>query len=200
MNGMINLSVDARQLRLDPRELSSRLGGAFDETDKTYQVLLDEVIEASRPAYVATRVKLNRENGGITVGSMTSYSSALSKIAIGADFAFALVATLGVGIDRLILKRAQKSPTEAFIIDAIADALVEALCDFAESEITRAVITKPRFSPGYADLELALGRELLAITGADKSLGIRMTQSGLMVPKKSVNALIIIEQEQGRGE
>jgi cobalamin-dependent methionine synthase I len=77
----------------------------------------------------------------------------------------------------------------------MADALVEALCDLAEREICAGLKTRPRFSPGYGDLELSLGEELVALTDADKLLRIRMTESGLMVPKKSVNALIVIKDE-----
>jgi hypothetical protein len=192
---MIYRNVDARDLRLDERELAARLGSpeglSKGENSELYEMLLD----VAKPAYTATRVKLNRENDGISIGNTHSRSTALMKLSEGSSSCLALVATLGVGVDRLILKSSQLSASRAFIIDAMADALVEALCDLAEREICAGLKTRPRFSPGYGDLELSLGEELVALTDADKLLGIRMTESGLMVPKKSVNALIVIKDE-----
>ena len=75
---------------------------------------------------------------------------------------------------------------------ALADALIEALCDFAEAEVCSGLDTSGRFSPGYADLELSLGKEIIALTDAERTLGIKLTESGLMVPKKSVNAIIAV--------
>ncbi|MBQ7343463.1 MAG: hypothetical protein IJW53_01720 [Clostridia bacterium] len=192
---MINRNVNASELELDGRELAARLGVPYGTEKGAYRELYNELIAVAKPAYAATRVKLNREMGGITVGNATSQSTALMKLSEGSSSCLALVATLGVGVDRLILKVAQLSASRAFIIDAMADALIEALCDLAEREICEGLETKPRFSPGYGDLELSLGKELVALSGADKTLGIRMTESGLMVPKKSVNALIIIKDE-----
>lgn len=190
---MIYRNVDARELRLDSRELAARLGTPFGGNSYELAGAYDELVKAANPAYVAIRVKLNRENGGISIGKALSKSASLLKISEGASSCFILVASLGVGVDRLILKKAGISPSEAFIIDAMSDALVESLCDLAESQICEGLVTKPRFSPGYGDLELSLGKDLVAITGADKMLGIRMSESGLMIPKKSVNALIVIK-------
>ena len=192
---MIYRNVDARDLRLDERELKARLGSPEGLLEGENSELYEKLLDAVKPAYAATRVKLNRENDGISIGNAHSRSTALVKLSEGSSSCLALVATLGVGVDRLILKTAQLSASRAFIIDAMADALVEALCDLAEREICNGLKTRPRFSPGYGDLELSLGEELVALTGAEKLLGIRMTESGLMVPKKSVNALIVIRDE-----
>lgn len=190
---MIYRNVDAREIKLDRRELAARLGTPHGLEGGEFAGIYDELVKVAKPAYVAMRVKLNREKDGISIGKTLSKSTSLMKISEGASSALVLVATLGVGVDRLILKAAQLSPSRAFITDAMADALIEALCDLAESRICEGLATRPRFSPGYGDLELSLGNELIALSGADKTLGIRMTESGLMVPKKSVNALIIIK-------
>ena len=79
--------------------------------------------------------------------------------------------------------------------DAMADALVESLCDFAEAELCKDITAFGRFSPGYADLELSVGYELLSLCSAEKMLGIKVSESGLMIPKKSVNALIAVKDE-----
>ena len=76
---------------------------------------------------------------------------------------------------------------------AMADALIESLCDQAEASITKGFDTVPRFSPGYADLPLHVGVEIVRLLSAETHLGIRFTESGLMVPKKSVSAIVCVK-------
>ena len=111
-----------------------------------------------------------------------------------------MVATLGVGVDRLIAREQHLSVSDAFVIDAMADALIEALCDNAERRLTEGEAVVPRFSPGYADLPLGVGAEIVRLLGADVRLGISFTESGLMIPRKSVSAIVCIRDEIGDTE
>ena len=77
-----------------------------------------------------------------------------------------------------------------FVADALADALVEGLCDMAEMDVGESFKLGNRFSPGYGDLPLSVGMDITRFTKADVSLGIRYTESGLAVPKKTVTAII----------
>ena len=185
--------VDPRILKINENELKARLAIPTLESyelSELYQLLLSE----AKPMYVATRVNLIRENEGIRIGGVITESRALSKFSERASGYIAMVATIGVGVDRLILKTSKISSSDAFIIDAMADALIEALCDYAENELTKGLVTGGRFSPGYADLELSVGYEILSLCNAEKMLGIKVTESGLMTPKKSVNALITVKE------
>ncbi len=190
---MIFKEIDPKKLNINKHELSARMSAPCDLEDGIFAKLYAELLLIAKPAYVAGRVELTEQNGGITGGKFNSRSKALVKLCQGCSSCIAFVATLGMGVDRLIFKRAQISKAEAFMIDAISDALIEALCDLAEEELGQGVMTNGRFSPGYSDIELSIGAELVALTTADKVLGIKLTESGLMVPKKSVNALIPIK-------
>ena len=184
--------VDPRALKIDQRELSSRLSIPMGE-GADFSGVYEKLMKEAKPSYVATRVKLNVGNGGISIGSVTTRSLALAKIAEGCSEAIVFVATLGVGVDRLILRTAHQSGADAFILDAMADALVESLCDLAENTLSEGLDTVGRFSPGYADLELSVGYEILNLCSAEKLLGIKVSESGLMIPKKSVNAIIMVK-------
>ena len=48
---------------------------------------------------------------------------------------------------------------------------------------------KPRRSPGYGDLPLALSRTILAELDAPRKIGVSITDSNLLVPSKSVTAI-----------
>ena len=49
---------------------------------------------------------------------------------------------------------------------------------------------RPRFSPGYGDLPLTLQPEICAALDVQRRLGIHVTESLLMIPSKSVTAVI----------
>lgn len=189
-------SVSAEKLAINMRELSRRLGAPIGTVIDGAEALMKQLALAAKPSYVAIRVKLKRECGAIYLGATRSESKSLAKLCLESDECFVLVATLGVGVDRLILKSANISPRDAFVIDAMADALIEALCDYAEARVCEGLSTTGRFSPGYGDLELSLGKEIISLTDAERTLGIKLTLGGLMVPKKSVNAIIAIRNEK----
>ena len=82
------------------------------------------------------------------------------------------------------------SGAERFVVDGYASALVESLCDFAENEIFGDAPRCKRFSPGYGDLPLDIQGELLSALSAENLLGITLTEKKMMIPAKSVTAII----------
>lgn len=191
--------VMADELQLDGRELASRLcdGGRVDYTaDDRYQRLL----KAASCAYVAERLPIVRGDGGVMIGDIAAPGAAFQKVARGCSECIVMVATLGIGVDRLIAKEQHLSVSDAFVIDAMADALIESLCDNAERELTKGMDAAPRFSPGYADFPLGVGKEIVGRLGADMRLGISFTESGLMIPRKSVSAIVCIRSKIGDAE
>ncbi len=47
-----------------------------------------------------------------------------------------------------------------------------------------------RFSPGYGDLSLEIQKNLLAYLDAHRRIGIELTENYLMIPQKSVTAIL----------
>ncbi|MBQ4465900.1 MAG: methionine synthase [Oscillospiraceae bacterium] len=104
-----------------------------------------------------------------------------------------LCATLSAGADTVIRASSAQDVLSGMMIDAMASALTEQLCDAAESEIlTRFPEEYPtwRFSPGYGDLPLETQGDFLAATDAGKRLGVTLSAGGLCVPTKTVTAII----------
>ena len=54
----------------------------------------------------------------------------------------------------------------------------------------RGMYLMPRFSPGYGDLRLDHQKDWFRLLDISKQIGIELTDSLLMVPTKSVTALI----------
>ena len=189
---MLQRGIEAKELRLDSRELSCRLmsDGQFDVYSHPGY---ERLISVATPMYIAYRAPIKRADGGIYIGEIFTDSRAFLKVAEDAEECFLLVCTLGLGVDHLISRESHISVSQAFITDAVADAMVEALCDAAENEICQGLTTCPRFSPGYSDLPLSIGKEIVKLVGADKRLGIRFTESEMMIPRKSVSAITCIK-------
>ena len=193
---MIYECVDPRELKIDIREMSARLGTPVGVLPKDAEGIIESVLYAAKPAYVAVHAKISRQNDRIFVENIATDSRALFEVCRESDECILVVATLGVGVDRLILRTSSISPYDSFVADAVADALIEALCDHAEEKLAAGLVTRGRFSPGYADLELSFGKEIIRLTDAERLLGIKQSDSGLMIPKKSVNAIIAIRKNE----
>lgn len=104
-----------------------------------------------------------------------------------------LLATLGAPFDALLRTQQTRDMAEAAILDACGNVLVEEICDQLEQDIQQAypqLYLTDRFSPGYGDLPLRLQEELLAALDAQRQAGICLTGSCLMIPAKSVTAIV----------
>ena len=104
-------------------------------------------------------------------------------------------ATLGLGPDRLQERLSIISMNDAMTAQCAAAAMVEALCDMHNEWLRREAAAegfslRPRFSPGYGDFRLEYQEDLIRLLDAGRQIGLSLTESLMMVPSKSVTALI----------
>lgn len=109
--------------------------------------------------------------------------------------AYAFAATTGINTERLLYKYNKISPARAFILDAIGSAAIEAFCDCLNTFLRKGTqehgqFLRPRFSPGYGDFSISHQPYLLNALDANRKLNLTLTDSYLMVPAKSVTAII----------
>lgn len=116
----------------------------------------------------------------------------------GCDRAVILCATLSAGADAAIRQAGATDVLAGMMTDAMASALTEQLCDAAEAEILSSLPESHstwRFSPGYGDLPLAVQGDLLRTVNAEKRLGVTLSDSGMLIPTKTVTAVIGLAQQ-----
>jgi cobalamin-dependent methionine synthase I len=101
--------------------------------------------------------------------------------------------TLGLSCERWLKKISLLSPAKHFLADALASAYAEAAAELADTILSKDLDTAPRFSPGYGDLPLSIQKDLICLTEANKYLHIDMQDSFLMIPQKSITAIIGIK-------
>ena len=135
------------------------------------------------------------------IEGMDVVSRNLSRNLRGCSEVCLMAATLGLGPDRLVQRaEALGKMSRAVILQAAAAAMIEAYCDDVNEEIRREAAPKglflrPRFSPGYGDFSLEHQTELFRILEVQKKIGVMLTGSLLMMPSKSVTAVIGLSKE-----
>ncbi len=109
-----------------------------------------------------------------------------------------MAATLGMELEQLLRQSQLRNMADAVLLDACASAAIENVCDRLcrnlESEFAPARLTG-RFSPGYGDFPLSQQRELFSVLQPERRIGLMLSDSGLMIPQKSVTALIGISMQ-----
>lgn len=83
--------------------------------------------------------------------------------------------------------------TKALAMDAMASAAIEQICNRAEEQFREqmpGIYFTWRYSPGYGDLPLELQPQILQLLDAQKRLGLTVTPEHILIPRKSVTALI----------
>ena len=185
---------------IDPREVARYLSYRGSQPDEVISALIsscmDEVNEAADPKFVCERFPLSfSEETGFRAASLQFSSRSLQRNLAGCREVFLFAATLGIAVDTLIRRAGMMDAAKGLVMQAAAAAAIEAFCD-AENEKLREQIEaeglylRPRFSPGYGDLTLSVQRDFLRVLSAQKKIGLTLTDSGLMVPIKSVTAII----------
>ena len=104
-----------------------------------------------------------------------------------------MAVTLGGEAERLLLSAQARSMGDAVILDAAAGAAVENVCDNLcrdlEARFSPRFLTD-RFSPGYGDFPFSQQRAFFDLLDITRRIGVSLTESGLMLPQKSVTALL----------
>ena len=151
--------------------------------------------EKLQPRFVFRVFQLSHEAGGerLAESNILLTGSNARKMLAQCDQAILMACTLGAAFETLLRAEQARDMARAAILNACGSALVERGCDAAEEEIRRRFSDRyltDRFSPGYGDLPLTLQPEICAALDVQRRLGIHVTESLLMIPSKSVTAVI----------
>ena len=162
--------------------------------DDEMRRLLNSCIDEARAVlcYNVCRRELTftADGNNCDFGCFSFSSEKLAKNLCGCRSVILFCATVGIGLDRLIAKYNRVSPSRAVMLQALGSERVEALCDMFCKDISesRAIILRPRFSPGYGDLPLTVQRDIFATLECPKRIAVFLNDSLLMSPSKSVTA------------
>ena len=169
-----------------------------DQTLDQIQRMMDIVRKEITAHVVTSRFGLDADKH--LVGTVfATQGTDVYKLLASCDEAILLAATLGAKSERLLLRQQASSSADALIMDAVLSAAIEAVCDETENQIRRdaeagGLYLTDRFSPGYGDMPLVQTREICAVLNAERSIGLSVSGSGIMIPRKSVTAIMGISR------
>ena len=122
-------------------------------------------------------------------------SSDLAKCLSECSKTVIFAATIGIELDRLILRYGRSEPSVSLCLQAIGAERIEALCDVFCDEMKKKYALdgknlRPRFSAGYGDLPLDFQKEIFSALDCPKRIGLTLNDSLIMSPTKSVTAIV----------
>ncbi len=102
--------------------------------------------------------------------------------------------TLGRKVDETLMRLQVSDMAAGVVFDTGASLLAEAVCDLFEDDIRKAVeddglFMTSRFSPGYGDMPLSEQRKVIGLLNAERTIGLTLNSSDLMIPLKSITAI-----------
>ena len=141
--------------------------------------------------------------GTVQVNNLNICSYNLVKNLYGCGACIVFGITLGTAVDRMLQKYEKINIAKAVVFQACAAAFLEEKCDALqekwEEEYKRdGKYLRPRFSPGYGDFSIQCQKQILDMLDASKKIGLTMTDSCMMIPTKSVTAVIGISDTDER--
>ncbi len=170
-----------------------------NKPDDQIQEIIDncekELLNSITPAYYYSIFNINHEPNKVTLENcdLSLIGEDISNHLKDCDKAILFCATLSHGPDKLIRINQVRDMTKSIIIDALASAAIEQICDLIQEEINErfpSLYQTWRFSPGYGDLPLDIQKEFINVLSATKRAGISSTNTNMLIPSKSVTAII----------
>ena len=122
------------------------------------------------------------------------------KLLKNCPYVTVMASTIGLGLEDKVETLKAGSPSDAYYLEVVggwmADYMAEQLDKRIEPEIRKSGYGRTmRYSPGYGDWDLTCQGEMMRMTQASR-IGISLTESFIMIPRKSVTAAIGWERTQ----
>lgn len=195
-------------MEVDRKEILRYLGYGREQEEGPVTPLIDSCVEelsaSAEPKHLSREYELRLLPGSRIDGScFQTESRSLSRNLKDCSQVIVFAATLGMGVDLLIQKYSKLQMSRAVVLQATAAAMIEEYCNGACGQMRQiyegeGLYLRPRFSPGYGDFPLRCQPALLDGLEAGKRLGIKLTDSYLMMPSKSVTAVIGVSRKPHR--
>ncbi len=179
------------------------MGQRRGEADAQIMQIVDgicaEFERTVRPKYVWREYELSVTDDTVTLGGITIKSKRLAAHLHECERAAVLAATLGIAADSIIQRSFTAGTLNGAAAQAVGAAMIESVCDDACAQIAAVsgLNIKPRFSAGYGDFDISHQQDMLNLTDAGRRAGITLSDSMMMIPTKSVTAVVGLTHKKG---
>lgn len=194
--------MEPRLTELNDNEILMYLGHRGQKVPedlvRQIEICKERVMKAARPRFVWRRVSYRDHRAE----DLLLPGKDIENLMEQCGEAVLVAATLGPEIDQITRKYEVVDAADALIMDACASVAIENVCNHFEEDLREEITGEgkfltDRFSPGYGDLPLEIQKDLCRMLNASRRIGLTVSESMLMVPCKSVTAVIgIADQPQ----
>lgn len=190
-----NIGVDKRQAL---RFMGCKEDFVSEDFDEMYNECLAKYLSCAELKAVVRKTDVTfLDDDKIKFDFGIIESESLKKNLRGCKSAYVFAATVGSEIDRQIKRLSFLSDGTAMIFSCIASSGVECWCNFVNEKLAQGKKLRPRFSPGYGGVSLEVQKDIFDFLDVSRKIGISLTDALMMVPIKSVTAIIgIVEEEK----
>ncbi|HEY9575853.1 MAG TPA: vitamin B12 dependent-methionine synthase activation domain-containing protein [Lachnospiraceae bacterium] len=161
-----------------------------------------EVIEKARPSVTFQVFGIEwGENPHIAGTNFALLGENIKEMLKDCHQCILMGATLGMAIEQELRSRQVQNVYESMIFDSCASSAIENVCDnlcsfIEEKKSESKEFLTDRFSPGYGDMPFEQQKEICTILRTEKTIGVSLSQSGIMIPRKSVTAVMGISYKE----
>lgn len=181
------------------REVLQYLQWRGNEIPSDVDAMIDQAIADTlavcTPKYIWKQFSLDRSDRlMIPELSLELPGENIRELLSDCDSCIFMAATLGNALERQIRMAQARDLSRAIILDCCGSSAIEAVCDAVETEIadalTGSIYFTDRFSPGYGDFPLDFQHDLIRVLDTSRQIGLTLTDSCILLPRKSVTAII----------
>ena len=207
---MINNIKDL--IEIDEREVLRYLQYKNQNIDDNLSNKIKKCIERTKeiinPKFIIRKYGIKKSNTAnvkkevyLEGVNLTLQSDDIYNLLLECDECILMSVTLGLEIEIEIRKLTYTDLTKGIITDACATTAVEEVCDIVQDHIAKKLLKEykyitDRYSPGYGDLPIEKNVDINNILNSQKEIGLTVTNNGIMIPRKSVVALIGVSSKE----
>lgn len=204
INSELNISFD-EVLRYTG--FNNELHKLDDDMILKIQKNIDLVKKTIRPrAVVSAAINIEEINEAIMAGGTLLLSGSDIKAHLKNCHSIIIMGTtLGNEIDALIRRMEVSDMSDAVILDAASNVAIEEFSSNYEDAIRDEIRLENkyltmRYSPGYGNLPINIQSELVRVIDGTRKIGLTVTPSHIMIPRKSVTSIMGVADIDVKGK
>ena len=199
------------KLEINKKEVLRYLGYKNQKYSEELDLLIDEmrkeILEVAKYKYTYKIVELVKDDKGVVSlkeGILPLTGDSIQKHLTNSKYAVVMAATLGVELEKRLNYYGKTDLTKNFILDNCGTQMIEEVCDGIEEEVKEKLgegyYYTFRYSPGYGDYPISVHRQVVDFLDGYRRIGLTVTPSNLLLPRKSVTAIMGVQLEPFESE
>lgn len=159
-----------------------------------------QILRVIQPRYLYQKFDITHLEDCVSLNdtNLKLYGNDIKNHLEGCDSAILMCATISSGVDRVIRMAEISDMAKALILDVLSSVAIENVCNQIDGIIKEEYpqyYQTWRFSAGYGDFPIDIQRDFLNVLNAPKKIGLCVTDTNIMTPRKSVTAVMGLSEK-----